>query len=147
MILADFGADVIRLDRSTPGAIVEDVLCRGKRSAAVSLKHEQGRKVVLKLVSKADVVIDPYRPGVLERLGLGPEECAKASGGRVVYARLTGFERTGPYSAMAGHGASVQSLLGGYRPINSTDINYIALSGVLSVRCHCPSRQELTSRR
>jgi alpha-methylacyl-CoA racemase len=113
LILADFGADVVRVDR--PGAGSMDHLARGKRSAAVNLKDPQGVEAVLRLVEKADVLIEPFRPGVMERLGLGPE-VACARNPRLVYARLTGYGQTGPYANMAGH-----------------DINYIAISGALSL--------------
>jgi alpha-methylacyl-CoA racemase len=113
MILADFGADVVRVDRV--GAATFDYLARGKRSVAVNLKSPDGVETVLRLVDRADVLLEPYRPGVMERLGLGPEiACARNS--RLVYARLTGFGQDGPYASMAGH-----------------DINYIALSGALSL--------------
>ena len=113
LILADFGADVVRVDR--PGAGSMDQLARGKRSVAVNLKDPQGVEAVLRLAEKADVLIEPYRPGVMERLGLGPE-VACARNPRLVYARLTGYGQTGPYASMAGH-----------------DINYIAISGALSL--------------
>lgn len=113
-MLADFGANVIRIDR--PGSTTQDVLCRHKRSIAVSPKSESGKKIILQLISKADIVIDPYRPGVLERLGLGPEVIAGVSNGKCILARLTGYQRHGAYSKLAGH-----------------DINYIAMSGILSV--------------
>jgi alpha-methylacyl-CoA racemase len=113
MILADFGADVVRVDRVGSGSM--DYLARGKRSVAVNLKDPAGVETVLRLVDRADVLLEPYRPGVMERLGLGPEiACARTP--RLVYARLTGFGQDGPYANMAGH-----------------DINYIALSGALSL--------------
>ena len=88
----------------------------GKRSIALSLKSKEGLAIALKLLEDADVVIDPFRPGVLERIGLGPEVIDNASSGRAILARLTGFPRSGPWSDRAGH-----------------DINYLALSGILSV--------------
>ena len=88
----------------------------GKRSIALSLKSKEGLAIALKLLKDADVVIDPFRPGVLERIGLGPEVIDNASSGRAILARLTGFPRSGPWSDRAGH-----------------DINYLALSGILSV--------------
>ena len=113
LILADFGADVVRVDR--PGAGSMDHLARGKRSVAVNLKDPQGVQAVLRLLERADVLIEPFRPGVMERLGLGPEVvCARNP--RLVYARLTGYGQAGPYASMAGH-----------------DINYIAISGALSL--------------
>jgi alpha-methylacyl-CoA racemase len=113
LILADFGADVVRVDR-VGGGTMPDILGRGKRSVAVDLKHPQGVATVARLAESADVLVEPYRPGVMERLGLGPDAlCARNP--RLVYARLTGWGQAGPYAPMAGH-----------------DINYIALSGALS---------------
>jgi len=112
MILADFGADVVRVDRV--GSRSADFLARGKRSVAVDLKKPEGVETVLRLADKADVLIEPFRPGVMERLGLGPE-VAQGRNPKLVYGRLTGFGQQGPYASMAGH-----------------DINYIATSGVLS---------------
>ena len=113
MILADFGADVVRVDRVGAGSM--DQLARGKRSVAVNLKSPEGVETVLRLIEQADVLLEPYRPGVMERLGLGPD-VACARNPRLVYARLTGFGQDGPYANMAGH-----------------DINYIAISGALSL--------------
>ncbi|MGD9765831.1 MAG: CaiB/BaiF CoA transferase family protein [Candidatus Binatia bacterium] len=113
MILADFGADVVRVDRV--GQPSPDLLARGKRSIAVDLKDPAGVAAVLRLLARADVLLEPYRPGVMERLGLGPEVACERNP-RLVYARLTGFGQDGPYARMAGH-----------------DINYIALSGTLSL--------------
>src|SRR5262245_25601726 len=113
LILADFGADVVRVDRVGAGSV--DQLARGKRSAAVNLKSPEGVATVLRLIDRADVLLEPYRPGVMERLGLGPDVAA-ARNPRLVYARLTGFGQDGPYASMAGH-----------------DINYIAISGALSL--------------
>jgi alpha-methylacyl-CoA racemase len=113
MILADFGADVIRVDRIGSGSF--DHLARGKRSIAINPKQAQGLEALLRMIDQADVLLEPYRPGVMERLGLGPEVvCARNR--RLVYARLTGFGQEGPYASMAGH-----------------DINYIALSGALAL--------------
>jgi alpha-methylacyl-CoA racemase len=111
MILGDLGADVIRVDR--PGASGADPTLRNRRFVTADLKSEQGRELVLKLVAKADVLIEGFRPGVTERLGLGPDDCAKVNNG-LVYARMTGWGQTGPRSQQAGH-----------------DINYISLNGVL----------------
>lgn len=121
MLLADMGADVIRIDRrdaidlGLPGRHDRrfDVLLRGRRSAAIDLKSASGRDVVLDLVVKADALIEGFRPGVMERLGLGPDSCM-ARNPRLVYGRMTGFGQTGPLSSSAGH-----------------DINYIALTGAL----------------
>ncbi|KAI0749570.1 CoA-transferase family III [Daedaleopsis nitida] len=124
MILADFGAEVVRVDRpSVPGVTGSDVLARGKRSIAIDPKTRSGYAVVRTLVEQADVLIDPFRPGVMERLRLGPEiflgdekAAQKGANKRLVYARLAGFPRTGPHKDMAGH-----------------DLNYLALTGVLSM--------------
>jgi len=113
MVLADYGAKVIRVDK-VGGGLNYDVTARGKRSIALNLKKPEGVNVLRKLCSSADVLIEPFRPGVMERLGLGPEVVTKENP-RLVYARLTGFGQSGPYKDMAGH-----------------DINYLALSGVLN---------------
>ncbi|TDL16558.1 CoA-transferase family III [Rickenella mellea] len=117
LILADWGASVTRVDR-VDQTTSTDILCRGKRSLAVNPKVPDGRDLLLKLISDADVLIDPFRPGVLEKLGLGPDVFLGKNGlnSRLVYARLSGFTRTGEYKDMAGH-----------------DINYLALTGVLSM--------------
>jgi alpha-methylacyl-CoA racemase len=111
MILGDLGADVVRVDR--PGASGADPALRNRRFVTADLKSTKGRELVLKLVAKADVLIEGFRPGVTERLGLGPEDCAKVNEG-LVYARMTGWGQTGPRSQQAGH-----------------DINYISLNGLL----------------
>jgi len=113
MVLADYGAKVIRVDK-VGGGLNYDVTARGKRSIALNLKKPEGVNVLRKLCSSADVLIEPFRPGVMERLGLGPEVVTKENP-RLVYARLTGFGQSGPYKDMAGH-----------------DINYLALSGILN---------------
>jgi len=115
MILGDLGADVVRVDRpsASPGGVVKDAMSRNRRVVAADLKSEQGRELVLGLIAKADVLIEGYRPGVTERLGLGPEDCAKVND-RLIYARMTGWGQTGPRSQQAGH-----------------DINYISLNGIL----------------
>jgi alpha-methylacyl-CoA racemase len=118
MILADFGADVVRVDRSpTSGAKPDptrDHLARGKRSIGLNLKDPRGVEVLLRLLETADVLIEPFRPGVMEKLGVGPD-VALMRNPRLIYARLTGWGQGGPYAPMAGH-----------------DTNYIAISGVLS---------------
>ena len=111
MILGDLGADVVRVDR--PGASGADPALRNRRFVTADLKSEQGRDLVLNLIAKADVLIEGFRPGVTERLGLGPGDCAKVND-RLVYARMTGWGQTGPRSQQAGH-----------------DINYISLNGLL----------------
>ncbi|XP_050400314.1 alpha-methylacyl-CoA racemase [Patella vulgata] len=113
MILSDFGARVIRVDR--PKTLMNaDRLSRGKQSIAVDLKKHEGREVVRKLCQTADVLLEPFRPGVMEKLGLGPERLMKDNTS-LIYARLTGYGQNGCLSHQAGH-----------------DINYIATSGVLS---------------
>jgi alpha-methylacyl-CoA racemase len=117
MLLADLGADVIRIDRPGGKGVGpspdKDMTNRSKRSVAVDLKSEAGREVVLRLVEQSDVVIEGYRPGVTERLGLGPEDCL-ARNPRLIYGRMTGWGQDGPLSQTAGH-----------------DIGYIAVTGVL----------------
>jgi alpha-methylacyl-CoA racemase len=119
MILADFGADVIRVDRSpTAGSRPDptrDYLARGKRSIGINMKDPRGVEALLALTDKADVLLEPFRPGVMEKLGVGPDVALERNPG-LVYARLTGWGQTGPYAAMAGH-----------------DIDYIAISGALSL--------------
>jgi alpha-methylacyl-CoA racemase len=114
MILGDLGADVVRVERPTStGGVARDAMLRNRRLVTADLKSAEGREMVLGLVAKADVLIEGYRPGVTERLGLGPEDCAKVND-RLIYARMTGWGQTGPRSQQAGH-----------------DINYISLNGVL----------------
>src|SRR5438477_13106582 len=115
MMLADMGAEVLRVDR--PNARVlnpdKDVLNRGRRSIAVDLKHPDGVQTVLRLVEQADALLEGFRPGVMERLGLAPD-LVLARNPRLVYGRMTGWGQDGPLAAAAGH-----------------DIDYIALSGAL----------------
>jgi alpha-methylacyl-CoA racemase len=122
MILADLGAEVVRIDRahgaSLPGPnhdFRKEVMHRGRRSVAVDLKHPDGADVVLDLAERADVIIEGFRPGVAERLGIGPEACLQRNP-RIIYGRMTGFGQDGPLSQHVGH-----------------DINYIATSGLLSL--------------
>src|ERR1700730_5700890 len=114
MILGDLGADVVRIDR--PGASGADPMLRNRRFVVADLKSEQGRELVLKLAAKADVLIEGFRPGVTERLGLGPQDCAKVNE-RLVYARMTGWGQTGPRSQQAGHDIHYISLNGGAHSI------------------------------
>jgi len=118
MILADMGADVLRIDRAdaqpvTPGDPALDVLSRGRRSVVLDLKRPEGIEVLLRLVDRADVLIEGFRPGVVERLGIGPEACL-ARNEKLVFGRVTGWGQDGPLAQAAGH-----------------DINYIALAGAL----------------
>ncbi|MDI3314102.1 MAG: CaiB/BaiF CoA-transferase family protein [Mycobacterium sp.] len=114
MILGDLGADVVRVERpASSGNAPRDAMLRNRRRVTVDLKSTEGRRLVLRLVAKADVLIEGYRPGVTERLGLGPGDCA-AVNERLIYARMTGWGQTGPRACQAGH-----------------DINYISLNGVL----------------
>jgi alpha-methylacyl-CoA racemase len=119
MLLSDMGADVLRVDRAqgrlpgTPGDPPKDLLNRGRRSVAVDLKRPDGVETVLRLVEKADALVEGFRPGVTERLGLGPDACL-ARNPRLVYGRMTGWGQEGPLAQAAGH-----------------DINYIALAGAL----------------
>jgi alpha-methylacyl-CoA racemase len=121
MLLADLGADVIRvarpadLERPSRYAPMHTVLNRGRRSIAVDLKHEQGAAVVLDLAAASEVVFEGFRPGVAERLGVGPSDCL-ARNPRLVYGRMTGWGQDGPLAGAVGH-----------------DINYLAVSGALSV--------------
>ena len=120
MMLADMGADVVRIDRAgavrggDPANPPANVNARGRRSIGVDLKSEEGRDLVLRMVADADVVFEGFRPGVAERLGIGPEDCM-ARNPAIVYGRMTGWGQDGPYAQTAGH-----------------DINYIALAGALA---------------
>jgi alpha-methylacyl-CoA racemase len=117
MLLADLGAEVVRFDRmgGDADAAREYVMHRGRRSIAVDLKSEGGREVARRVVARADALIEGNRPGVMERLGLGPDECL-AINPRLIYGRMTGWGQQGPIASTAGH-----------------DIDYIALSGALSI--------------
>ncbi|MCU1679368.1 MAG: carnitine dehydratase [Amycolatopsis sp.] len=116
-VLADLGADVVRVDRATPGADVlgfpNDPLTRGRRTIGVNTKTPEGVEVVLTLLESADVLIEGFRPGVAERMGLGPEQ-VHARNPRLVYGRMTGWGQDGPMAPAAGH-----------------DINYISIAGAL----------------
>jgi alpha-methylacyl-CoA racemase len=117
MLLAELGAQVLRVDRpgGGPGVLppAADVLNRSRPCAAVDLKSPAGRDVLLRLVEDADVLVEGLRPGVTERLGIGPDEC-RARNPRLVYARMTGWGQSGPLATTAGH-----------------DINYLSLTGAL----------------
>ena len=115
-MLADMGADIVRVDRLGAGPMFgSDLLGRGRRSLAADLKHPDGAATVLRLIESADVLIEGFRPGVMERLGLGPEACL-ARNGRLVYGRMTGYGQDGPWARAAGH-----------------DINYISIIGALGM--------------
>ncbi|XP_026855188.2 alpha-methylacyl-CoA racemase isoform X1 [Electrophorus electricus] len=114
MILADFGAKVIRVDR-TKVAVSVDTQARGKQSVSLNLKSPEGVAVLKTLCIQSDVVLEPFRKGVMEKLGLGPEELLRENP-RLIYARLTGYGQSGSYARAAGH-----------------DINYLAMSGLLSM--------------
>lgn len=109
-LLADMGADVITIDRQPAPLDVADVNRRGKRSVVLNLKTEAGHAAVGALIAQSDVLIEGFRPGVMERLGLGPSDCPET----LIYARMTGWGQDGPWAQMAGH-----------------DINYLALTGAL----------------
>jgi alpha-methylacyl-CoA racemase len=119
MLLADLGATVLRIDRQQPsglglpGDARFNIMNRSRHAIAVDLKHPEGVALVLRLVGAADALIEGFRPGVMERLGLGPEPCL-ARNPKLVYGRMTGWGQTGPLAQAAGH-----------------DLNYIALAGVL----------------
>ena len=123
MLLADLGAEVVLVDRKSGGAPLgadprRDLTRRGKRSIALDLKQPGAAEVVLRLVERADGLIEGFRPGVMERLGLGPDACL-ARNSRLAYGRLTGWGQSGPLSQAAGH-----------------DLNYVALSGLLNHSGH-----------
>lgn len=115
MMLADMGAEVIRIER--PGALdpklAEPISGRNKKSVVLDLKQPAGLEALMKLIERADALIDPYRPGVCEKLGIGPEVC-RARNPKLVFARMTGWGQEGPLSQAAGH-----------------DLNYIAITGAL----------------
>jgi len=116
MVLADLGAEIIRVDRASAAGTGsrQDPANRGKKSIAVDLKSAEGVEVVLKLVETADAIFEGFRPGVMERLGLGPDICA-ARNKKIVFGRMTGWGQYGPLSQAAGH-----------------DINYISITGALA---------------
>jgi alpha-methylacyl-CoA racemase len=120
MMLADMGAEVVRVERAqsargpAPDHPRSDLMLRGRRNVAVDLKHPDGVETLLQLVEQADAILEGFRPGVMERLGVGPDDCLRRNP-RLVYGRMTGWGQDGPYAASAGH-----------------DINYIALGGALA---------------
>ncbi|TGD71923.1 CoA transferase [Mangrovimicrobium sediminis] len=115
MMMADMGAEVIRIERAAGASALhqKDISSRGKKSVTINLKTAEGIETVLRMVENADVIIDPFRPGVCEKLGLGPDVCL-ARNPKIVFARMTGWGQQGPLAHVAGH-----------------DINYIALTGAL----------------
>jgi alpha-methylacyl-CoA racemase len=119
MLLADLGATVLRIDRPEPSdlgvprPLRYDLLLRGRQCLALDLKHPEGKALALRLIERADALIEGFRPGVTERLGLGPEDCL-ARNPRLVYGRVTGWGQEGPLAQAAGH-----------------DLNYIALAGAV----------------
>lgn len=120
MMLSDMGADVIRIDRLTPGFLGGGgtLIDRGRRTIALDIKKPGATDIVLRLVDKADALLEGFRPGVMERLGLGPDECL-ARNPRLVYGRMTGWGQDGPLAQAAGH-----------------DLNYIAITGALHAMGH-----------
>jgi alpha-methylacyl-CoA racemase len=119
MVLADLGADVVRIDRvSAAGspAVLPDPLGRSRRSVAVDLKHPDGRAVALRLVERADVAVEGWRPGVAERLGVGPDACFERNP-RLVYGRMTGWGQDGPLAGDAGHDIDYLAVAGALEPI------------------------------
>ncbi|MEM9639206.1 MAG: CoA transferase, partial [Pseudomonadota bacterium] len=109
-LLADLGADVITIDRASGPADPADINRRGKRSVALNLKSDAGLAAARAMLRETDILIEGFRPGVMERLGLGPSDCPD----RLIYGRMTGWGQTGPRAETAGH-----------------DINYLAMTGAL----------------
>ena len=119
MLLSDMGAEVVRVERTqvatgVPDGVNKEVIYRGRRSVAVDLKSPDGVETVLRMVEQADALLEGFRPGVTERLGIGPDDCF-ARNPKLVYGRMTGWGQDGPYAQAAGH-----------------DINYIAMAGALA---------------
>src|ERR1700742_2618107 len=114
MLLSDMGAEVVRIDRKGGRQPAKtEIYMRGRKAVALDMKKPEGVETALKLIDRADALIEGFRPGVVERLGVGPEVCL-ARNPRLVYGRMTGWGQDGPWSRAAGH-----------------DINYVALSGML----------------
>ena len=127
MLLSDMGADVLRVDRAASASPVApdaapplDLLNRGRRSVAVDLKNESGAEVVLRLVEHAEAFVEGFRPGVAERLGIGPDDCLKRNP-RLVYGRMTGWGQDGPMADAAGHDLNYIALAGALHPIGRSD--------------------------
>jgi alpha-methylacyl-CoA racemase len=127
MLLADLGAEVIRVGRQQPSFLQAnfDVMSRNKKSITLDLKQPEHRRALLELIGTADALIEGFRPGVMERLGIGPEVCLEANP-RLVFGRMTGWGQEGPWSQRAGH-----------------DINYISLAGALHAIGHKGDRPTL----
>ena len=134
MMLADLGAQVIRVERpsaaSTTTDAPRDPLLRNRRSAAVDLKSARGRELVLRLVERSDVLLEGFRPGVTERLGVGPDTCRERNP-RLIYGRITGWGQQGPLAPRAGHDIDYIALAGALHPIGAADrpppppVNYV----------------------
>ena len=118
-LMSDLGADVLRIDRhfdaklGVPRDRRTDLLRRGRKSVSIDLKNIKGIQTVMRLIESADVLVDPFRPGVTEKLGIGPDECF-TSNRKLIYARMTGWGQTGPLAHAAGH-----------------DLNYLSLTGIV----------------
>ena len=113
MMLADMGGEVVRIERNPPPAAYPDILARNRRSIAIDLKSADGAEILLRLLEGSDVLVEGFRPGVMERAGIGPDVCLQRNQ-RLVYGRMTGWGQEGPLAGSAGH-----------------DLNYVALSGAL----------------
>ena len=125
MMLADLGADVVRVDRPDGGALQiaspdRDILFRGRPNVLIDLKSSRGVGLVLDLVERADILIEGFRPGVTERLGLGPDVCLERNP-RLVYGRMTGWGQDGPLAHTAGHDINYISIAGGLDPLGHAD--------------------------
>lgn len=126
-LMSDLGADVLRLDRNQDSKLGlprdrrTDLTRRGRRSVSVDLKHPKGVETVLRLIETADVLVDPFRPGVMEKLGLGPDVCLKRNR-KLIFARMTGWGQTGPLAQAAGHDLNYLSLTGIVHAIGSKEI-------------------------
>lgn len=161
MMLADLGADVVRIDRPGGGGLrvapaEGDILARGRPSVALDLKSERGRATVLRMVEHADILIEGFRPGVTERLGLGPLACHERNP-RLVYGRMTGWGQDGPLADTAGHDINYIGIAGGLDPIGraggppQVPINLLGdfgggalylVAGVLAALTHARSKGE-----